>query len=348
VKQPLKALFSPRVIVPTVLSAGFLAFIITFGDVHKVSREIATAMPRAVLLVFFLTVVYLLMKGVQWLIYLRRLGIRPNFREFLVPYAGGEFGNSLPLGVYLENYLLKGALGEGFGRSAAATTWMLITEIITCLLALIAIGVPGWPWVRPLAIGLFLGMLAVGIALFKTRLVHERLERWEPGQQWLREACSGLLDFLEGSSRLLSWHTFVYGLPLTAIYLGAYATSLFVIGTALQIPDWGWEKAAAAYAFSLVVVLLIPVLPHLGTIEASGLGVMLQYGLPRNIAVSSFLTLRLLTTGTIFLVCGLVLLVFHRQMRQIFHRLAPIKGKRGQSEREDEEGQRAGEKSAGG
>ncbi len=335
-KRKLRALLNPKVIVPTVLSAGFLAFIVAFGDAGKVSQEIAISAPRAVLPVFFLTAVYLLAKGVQWHVYLRRLEIKPASKQFLVPYAGGEFSNSLPFGVYLENYLLKGALGEGFGRSAAATTWMLITEILICLLALIAIGVPDWPWVRPLAIGIFVGMLGIGVVLFKTRLVHERLEQWQPKQKWLKTACAGFKDFLEGSAQLLSWHTFVYGLPLTAIYLGAYVTSLYVIGLTLHAPGWGWEKAAAAYAFSLVVVLLVPVLPHLGTIEASGLGVMLLYGLSRNLAVGSFLTLRLLSTGTIFLVCGAVLLVLHRQVAQIFRRLSRGKKLRDQPRGEQE------------
>src|SRR5215471_5482342 len=46
VKRKLKVLHNPRVIVPTVLSAGFLAFIVTFGDAGKVSQEIATAAPK--------------------------------------------------------------------------------------------------------------------------------------------------------------------------------------------------------------------------------------------------------------------------------------------------------------
>ncbi len=340
-KRRLKKLLNPKVIVPTVLSAGFLAFIVTFGDAGKVWREIVLAAPRAVLPVFGLTVVYLLGKGTQWHIYLRRLEIRPKRKEFLVPYAGGEFSNSLPFGVYLENYLLKGSLGEGFGKSAAATTWMLITEILVCLLALMVIGVPDWPWVRPLAIAVGVGMLGLGVVLFKTRLVHERLERWHPKKKWLKSACQGLMDFLEGSSQLLSWHTFVYGLPLTAMYLGAYTTSLYVIGLALQAPNWDWEKATAAYAFSLVVVLLVPVLPHLGAVEASGLGVLLQYGLMRNLAVGSFLTLRLLSTGTIFLVCGLVMVVYHEQVGLIFRRLSRGKKKPGQA-RPEEEQQQAG------
>jgi uncharacterized membrane protein YbhN (UPF0104 family) len=340
VKQKLKKLLNPKVIVPTVLSAGFLAFIVAFGDAGKVSQQIALAAPRTVLPVFFLTLLYLVAKGVQWHIYLRRLGIKPGHREFLVPYAGGEFSNSLPFGVYLENYLLKGSLGEGFGKSAAATTWMLITEILICLLALIVIGIPDWPWVRPLAAAVGVGMLAFGFICFKTRLVKERLERSEPRRKWLKSARNSLKDFLDSSSQLLSWHTFVYGLPLTAIYLGAYATALYIIGQALQAPNWGWDKAAAAYAFSLVIVLLVPVLPHLGAVELSGLGALLQYGLTRAVAAASLLTLRLLATGTVFIVCGLVLIIYHRHIGQIFRRLSGGQKKQGKSRKEDEKQQR--------
>jgi uncharacterized membrane protein YbhN (UPF0104 family) len=336
VKQKLKKLLNPRVIVPAVLSAGFLAFIVTFGNAGKVSQQIALAAPRAVIPVFFLTILYLTAKAVQWHIYLRRLDIRPKRKEFLVPYAGGEFSNSLPFGVYLENYLLKGSLGEGFGKSAAATTWMLITEILVCLLALIVIGIPGWPWVRPLAAGMGVGMVAFGIVCVKTRLVKAHLERWRPRKKWERSAREGLKDFLNSSGQLLSWHIFVYGLPLTAIYLGAYTTVLYVIGTTLQAPNWRWDHATAAYAFSLVIVLLVPALPHLGAIEVSGLGALLQYGLPRTLAAASLLTLRLLTTGTIFLACGLVLIVYHRQVGKIFQRLSNGRKKQGQPEKEDE------------
>ncbi len=335
-KQKLKKLLTPRVIVPAVLSAGFLAFIVTFGDAGKVLQQIALAAPRAVIPVFFLTILYLTVKGAQWHIYLRRLDIRPKRKEFLVPYAGGEFSNSLPFGVYLENYLLKGSLGEGFGKSAAATTWMLITEILVCLLALIVIGIPGWPWVRPLAAGVVVGMVAFGAVCIKTRLVKERLERWKPRKKWAKSACEGLKDFLDGSSQLFSWHTFAYGLPLTTIYLGAYTTALYVIGVTLQAPNWGWNNATASYAFSLVIVLLVPVLPHLGAIEVSGLGALLQYGMPRALAAASLLTLRMLTTGTIFLACGLVLIVYHRQVEKIFRRLSNGRKKQSQQEKEDE------------
>lgn len=328
--QLLKKLLNPKVIVPTLLSAALLAFLLTFANSGEVWGEIVAALPAVVLPVFVLMLIYLLAKGAQWRLYLGRLGIRPGLRELLVPYAGGELSNSLPMGVYVENYLLKGAYGSGFGRSAAATTWMLITEIITCLFALVVIGVPGWLWVRPLAGGLLLGMLLVGLLFFRTRLVCNLLDRWQPRHKWAQGAVRGFRQFLEGSGRLFSWHTLVFGLPLTAIYLGAYATALYVIGNTLISPAghaWSWPEAAAAFAFSLVIVLLVPALPHLGSVEASGLGVLLAFAVTRNLAVASFLTLRLVATGAIIVVCGLALILLHREVSEVIQQLSQKKSR---------------------
>jgi uncharacterized membrane protein YbhN (UPF0104 family) len=335
VQNKLKFIFNPRVIIPTLLSAALLAFLLTFANSGEVGDELKQALVGAWLPAFFLAVIYLAAKLLQWRIYLGRLGLKPGWQELLVPYAGGEMSNSLPMGVYLENYLLKGSAGLDVGCSAAATTWMLITEIITCLLALLVLGVPGWPWVRPVAAFLIVGMLLVGFFFFRTRFVAAGLEKWRPRQRWLRPAREGIKEFLEGSHRLFSWHTFVYGLPLTAIYLGAQATILYVIGNVLIAPmyPWAWTDAATAFAFSLVIVLLVPVLPHLGSVEVSGLGVLLRFGISKNLAVGGFLGLRLLSTGTIILVCGLVLITLHRELGETFRRLSRIgkTGKKGYS-----------------
>lgn len=337
-KNKLKYFLNPKVIIPTLLSAAFLAFLLTFANSGEVGDELKRAVVGAWLPAFFLAVLYLVAKLVQWRIYLGRLGLRPGWQELLVPYAGGEMGNTLPMGVYLENYLLKGSTGSDVGRSAAATTWMLITEIITCLLVLLVLGVPGWPWVRPVAAFLVVGMLLAGLFFFRTRFVAAWLEEWQPRQKWLRPAREGIKEFLEGSHRLFSWHTFVYGLPLTGVYLGAQATILYVIGNGLIAPTyhWAWTDAATAFAFSLVVVLLVPVLPHLGSVEVSGLGVLLQFAISKNLAVGGFLALRLLATGTIILVCGGVLIALHREVGETFRRLSRKRkpGKKGYSEKD--------------
>ena len=323
-KNVLNHLFDPKVVIPTLLSAALLVFALTFAGPGQVGTCLVQALAGAWLPALVLAAVYLAVKLVQWRMYLGRLGLKPSWQEVLVPYAGGEMGNSLPMGVYLENYLLKGSSGSGVARSAAATTWMLITEIVICLVALLVFGVPDWPWVRPLAAFLCVGMLLSGFLLFRARFARGWLERWQPSQKWLQATRQGVRDFMEGSQDLFSWHTFIYGLPLTAVYLGAQATTLYVVGNVVIAPTepWNWMVATTAFAFSLVIVLLIPVLPHVGSVEVSGLGVLLTFGISRSHAVGSFLALRVLSTGAIILICGVILIALHHEVGETFRRLS--------------------------
>ncbi len=316
-----KRLLNPTVMLPAVLSAALLASLLTLNNGGTVSVKIATALHQALIPATLLTLLYLMVKGIQWRFYLSRLHLRPTLPELLVPYAGGEVGNSLPMGVFLENYLLKGSLGAAVARSSVATTWMLITELATCLLALLVVGVPGWPWVRPFAASLLVGMALAGVFVFQSRFVARGLNWWLRRARHLRSLAEDVQAFVDAGRALFSWRTFVYGLPLTAIYLGAQVTALYMIGRALN-PAFSWSMALAAFTFSLVLVLLVPMLPHLGAVEVSGVGVMLQFGMRENMAVGSFLTLRLLTTGVIILFGVVVLVLLRRQVILVMRRLS--------------------------
>lgn len=311
-----KIVFHPKLLLSLLMSAGLLTFLLTFADASRVFAEISLDIPRIVLPVALLTLLYLLVKGVVWWIHLTRLGILVRWQDVLVPFAGGELGNNLPLGVYMENILLKAMLGESIWRSSAATTWMLLMEIGICCLLLLVAGVPGWLWLRPLMVLTLIGMLLVGWVFFKTDVISERLRRWQPRQQWLRAGVEGATQFWESGRHLFSWLTFLYGLPLTALYLGAYAAMVYLIGKSM-IPAFAWQAALAAYAAAVLVVLLLSFVPNLGSVEAAGMAVLLQFGLEKNLAISVFLIMRALTTGIIALVCVLVMIMCYRQVGQM-------------------------------
>ena len=166
-------------------------------------------------------------------------------------------------------------------------------------------------------------MLLAGFLFFRARLLRDWLERWKPHRTWLQATRQGMKEFMEGSQALFSWHTFVYGLPLTAVYLGAQATTLYLAGQVVIAPTkpWNWMVATTAFAFSLVIELLIPFLPHRGSVKVSGLGVLLTFGISKSHAVASFLAVRVLSTGAIMLVYGLILLL-HREVSATFRRLS--------------------------
>jgi hypothetical protein len=294
----LKKALNPRMLVPTLLSAALLVVLLNIAHAGDVAVEIARAAPRTALPVCLLTLVYLIIKAVQWSHYLSRLNIRPGWRKLLIPFVGGELGGSLPMGVYLENYLLKGVEEIEIGRSFVATTWILITEIELCLLTLLIVGVPGWSWVRPLAVALLAGMLLVGWLLFRTQVARQLLEQWQPRQRWLQALLGGVRQFIAGGRQLFTWRTFLYGFPLTALYLGAYVVALYIVGRSL-IPGFSWQAVITTYAFSLATVLLVSFLPNLGTFEAAGMAVLAQFAVSGDVSLGMLLTVHVLKTGTL-------------------------------------------------
>ncbi len=72
----------------------------------------------------------------------------------------------------------------------------------------------------------------------------------------------------------------------------------------------------------MIAVLLLSFLPNLGSVETVGMTVLLEFGIDKNLGVAAFLTMRVLTMGTIALVCVLILILFHRQVIQMFHRIS--------------------------
>ncbi len=75
----LKKLWSPQIIIPLLLSVGLLTFLLSFADASKVVSEMDIDLPRTAIPVFLLTLLYLLVKGLEWAINLARLGIKARW-----------------------------------------------------------------------------------------------------------------------------------------------------------------------------------------------------------------------------------------------------------------------------
>jgi len=317
----LRAMLRPAVVVPVVMSAGLIAFLLSFANAARVFSEVRVAVVADAALVFLLSLIYLATKGLQWALFLRRLNVRPAWRALFMAFAGGELSISIPMGVYLENYLLKGAAQAEIGRSSAATTWILLMEIVWCIVALFILDIPGWPWLRPLLLVFAAGLLAAGLLFFRTPLVGRLICRLQHCSRLQRIAIAAE-QFLDGGRELFTWQTFVIGLPITTIYLSAQVIALYVIGKTLHLTAFSFHVAIAAYAFSVLIVLALPALPHLGAVEATGLGVLLAFGIPRDTAVAAFLSLRLLGSGAVMLITGSILVFLHREVQSAVRTLA--------------------------
>src|SRR5205807_8928014 len=186
---------------PLLLSATLLAALLTVGNVATIGGVVRHIHVAALLAVVLVLIGYEAAKGAQWLVLLSRLHIRAPRRVQVFTYLVGEPTRVLPIGNFVENYLLLRAAGTAFGLSAAATLTSVLIEVGAALLGLVLLGLGPWGWLRPLIVlGLAVFMLGVwaGAHLHRPR----RLPAWVTQQRALRAVLAEVRQFRHGAAAL--------------------------------------------------------------------------------------------------------------------------------------------------
>lgn len=296
----LRRWFPPKVLVPAIISAGLVVFLLGVADLRTL-REMIELPPIAVASMVGLTVVFLTAKGVVWFELLRKAEIAADWRNISFAYLGGEITKLLPGGIYFQNYLL-GKLSGHRAEYGVATSLVLVgMEAAVSMILVLTFGIPGWPWIRPALLGLSAFWIAILLALWRSGLVG-RLEAWARGRHPLVCKAMREVDLLY-AGLVKVWHPLLWLrlIALTAVYLVAYGLELWVVawpspsGAPLGVPG-----ALSAGAFSLLVPMMLPVPVQLGFTEVTGTGALSAMGLSYAQAISLMFALRLWGTGLIF------------------------------------------------
>jgi hypothetical protein len=133
-------LLRPKIILPLLLSASLLAALLAFADVKKVVA-LMTAFDKLYLLYFLLLMAaYTAVRGAQWHELLAALEIDAPLRSQMFAFLVGEVTKSIPIGNYVQNYILQQARGTDFGRSSAATTLIVLIEVAVALSGVVILG----------------------------------------------------------------------------------------------------------------------------------------------------------------------------------------------------------------
>jgi uncharacterized membrane protein YbhN (UPF0104 family) len=297
-----QVLLQPKIVLPILLSAALLAFAFGISDLPQVFDRISRISIGTIISAFALALVYLVIKGLELRLLLGRLGIRPGWRRLAFAFVVSEMTITIPAGVFAQNYILQHTCSAGFVRSAAATTAMLIIELFIILSMLTLLGMPGWGWVRLMAMvvlaGLVptIGFLASPDALAARLLARVRGER-------LKRIVRGIADVSAGLRELKEARTVLPALFLALGYLGALATAFTLIGRGTGLEQLGYFQGVAIYSFSLTVTLLMMgMLTQLGVIEVAGLGAATAFGYGPSEALALMLGFRLIWMGSIWLI----------------------------------------------
>ncbi|HEX9057814.1 MAG TPA: lysylphosphatidylglycerol synthase transmembrane domain-containing protein [Ktedonobacterales bacterium] len=315
----LRGLLSPRVLIPTIMVAGTLALLFSIGNPKRILALIGGFSAIDLLWVFLLTVVYELVRFVQWWYLLKHEGVKVSLAAQVFSFAGGEATRFAPIGNYFQNYLLTTAEGTDFGYSSAATTLIIVFEVAVCITGLVLLGLGDWWWLRPLIVtGVIVGAGA-GWLVYR---YHGTLD----APAWVRthrrvydtwdKAAGELRQFGTGAKRILQWHTLAVSYVLAACYLLAAGGILYVI-----LGGLGWNKSPfgvvlAVYFFSLAVGLIFPLPFDLGVTELSGVGAFLVAGVERDTAISAMLINRALTLAFSLLIAAVVSVVLRDELRK--------------------------------
>jgi uncharacterized protein (TIRG00374 family) len=308
----------PSFIIPFILSAVLIFAILAFGDFKKVEALISTFQPSYVITIVLLTVAYEAVQCVQWIWLVRALGIRVPVRSMSFAFLIGESTKILPIGNYVENYILLREEGTDFGLSSAATLMSVLIEVAVTLTTVVALGIRGWDWLRPLVL---IGLAVFLCGAWLISRFHPHVRRAVPGWVKRHQTVQALLrevhQFREGSLELLHLRVLAPAAVLSLGYLLLGGTTLYFILRGLGVDDVAWHTVLAVYVFSVAFSLISPLPVDIGVSEASGVGAFLAVGVDKTAAVSAVLILRAVTTGVSLVIALLTILVMSDRFRAV-------------------------------
>ena len=307
---------TPKAIVTGVLSLTLVSLLLSFSD-FKVLLKAILLPGTTIAGLFGLMLPYLAAKWIVWLRLLRQAGIDAPWPDVFFSYMGGEMTKSLPGGIYFQNYLLSLLSGHRVAEGVATSTVLVGMEAAVTMAMILMLGIPGWPWVRPLMVCIALGWIVLLFSLWRFNLV-ARLRPWaDRGHPMIARLLEQAHIFSLGLKAI--WHPLLWLelILLSAIYLVAAGSQLFLIAYRLDPHALSFGGANAAHAFSLLLPLMSPIPIQIGFAELTGTGALMAEGIPRGIAISLIFAFRLWNNGLVYPIALPVMLAMRSRLHQV-------------------------------
>jgi uncharacterized membrane protein YbhN (UPF0104 family) len=298
-----------RTLLATLLVALVLVALLWFGDFHKILTLIGRF--RRVYLIWFMLLLaaYEVVRGLLWHVLMGALVVRVPARTLTFAFAGGEAAKFVPTGAYLQNYMLQRFAGVDFVNSSAATTWMILAEIVVALLGVVVFGVGGWSGPLRLAIAIVLVAAIWAARIYLARTPASRGAGWQSKNVVLRRIHDAMRRFRESTTTLSQPWILGITLILTAAYLILAGAGLYAVLRGLGITDVSFWQATGVSCFGLAFYVI------LGSLEAAEVGAFIGIGVNKSDAVSAIIITRGLSVGGTLLMALLVLVVLRDQWR---------------------------------
>ena len=325
-KKAFQTLKKPSVFIPIVLSVALVVALLSFSDLKKVLALMAGFQRLYLLYYLLLMVAYEAVRGVQWHYSLKRLDLRIPLTTQIFAFALSEVTKVLPIGNYFQNYVLQQSKGADFGETSAATTLIILEEIVVSLAGVVILGLGAWTgWVR--AVVLVGSAIAIAVIWLLVRF-HPEGHRpdWVQRRKGFRKIADEFANFREGAVNLMHPRAIAVTLALSATYLVIGAAALYVVVLGLGVTNATFTETLAVYFFSLAVALMLPIPVDIGVIEVSGLGAFIAVGVNRNAALGAVFANRILSILASIAIAAVIVLILHKEVRALFSYVSTQRG----------------------
>lgn len=297
-----------RVVVATLVGLALFGYVVDIASHGDLLGGLGEVLARSGWLTLLLAVPYFALRALTWHLLLEQVGVQAPARQMVAAFCAGELSKSLPLGVYLETYVLARVRrlreGEVVGAAVATTGMDAMIGTVTFLAAM-AIGLPGNGWFRWLLVSIAGAWIVIyGAVVLLVRWWH-RQER-QPRAPWVRAVLRVLGEAVQGAARLLR-PAIVRPLLTTAAYLAIYVAVLWLVLVALGL---GWMGIGAAVTVVIITNLanvMLPIPIELGITEITGVGILGAFSLDARDAAIVMLAYRVVTTGALTIVVLVVM-----------------------------------------
>ena len=296
-----------RAVLLPLLAIGVLGALLWFGDAPRVIAF--SERFQRIYLVWFLCsmLAHEVVRGLLWLVLLRALAIRAPVRTQIFAFAVAEAFKAVPAGAYMENYLLQRSKGSSIGRSSAATTFMILGEILSALVGVIVLGLGSWSqWLR-LAIVIIVAVAAISVVMVLVVPHVRRLSDWICKHRIMARVLEEIRRFRSAAVILMRPSIIAITLVLCALYVLLDALNLYIVIRALGIGRLSFGQVVAVACFGLAFYVI------LASLEAADVGALIGLGLSKSLAVSAILVYRALSICVTIIFAAIVMILFHNE-----------------------------------
>ncbi len=297
-----------RIVVPGLVALALFGYVVDIASHRDVAGELGAVLGRVGWLATLLAVPYFALRVLSWHLLLEQVGVVVPIRQTVAAFSAGELTKSLPGGVYLETYVLarlERLREREVVAAAVATTGMDVMVGTVAFLAAMTLGLPGQGWFRWLLVSV------AGAWLVLFGLVWLASRWWRSGEhpdgpRWMLVVARIVGEAARGAARLVR-PAAARPLTATAAYLVVIAVILWLVLDALGLDRVGFAGAVGVIAVVSLANDLLPIPTELGLTEITGVGVLGAHGVSAPDAAVVMLAYRVLTTGPLTVVIGVVL-----------------------------------------